>query len=363
MAADFGAAEASATLSPYEHSHSVSPHEETHLTDSKKSWALWRRATTPSTSARAHVGASLVAIALGAATGCVNKRWVDRFTSFHVSGIDASRIDALDDAAPAHRSSKNWLVQSDAKPLRLSDCIYWRGVKSRSDHESEVVRHYVEARTSSVCTDFPDVFEDTTPADLETLIAKRTAHYQAEGPLEEGSLDPFEKRSYALARGKCYVLVLRLKPGYGALEEAKKYVRFVAIADGVGLLDAPPVGTEIQSDPLHGHGSALDLGCPTGNGAVRIESQPTAIARGRYSAQLVSKPVSEAELEAQRAAYEQDVIEEDARSKQRIRNVCAECQDDYRECIQHPGPGSFDCRASLAECVQLNASAKITDCP
>jgi hypothetical protein len=293
--------------------------------------------------------------------GCVVPRYIDRSTPIQVSGDDAQRIDELDQKAPNPRSSKEAVPPHPTK-IKITDCQYWRSVRTADASESKGVKRYVEARTDKVCSAFPDVFEDTPPQGLEKIIAKRTLGTRAVGQVEEGNLDPFDVHRYNLERGQCYVVVLRLLPGFEPHEDAKKYVRFAAVSEGVQIYPADAAETEVASDHLHGRGSAIEIGCPTRAGAIRIQADPAQIAKGRYSIELRAKPISEADLNGQEAAADQLTAEAVTEAARHLKQVCSDCLDMHDYCVAHPSKGTFDCKAAFSECLETNAHATPADC-
>ena len=139
---------------------------------------------------------------------------------------------------------------------------------------------------------------------LEQRVAQLAGGYSVAGTYD-GTLEKFKALELELARGQCYLLVLRLGKGASFGAHARRGVEVITAYELEDMLT--------HKNAIVGPGVVLDAGCPLVKGHLVVDLQATwhkekdttrfhELGEGPYSWMVYTSPISEAELSSLQAA-------------------------------------------------------------
>ena len=205
-----------------------------------------------------------------------------------------------------------------------------------------------------------------TAADLDAAVAQMTAKgYQPQGELLSGRLEAFQPLEFAVQRGRCYLVVLRLQQGAQFSEHARRGVGFIFDVGGRAVHGGPGI---------RGPGGVGSAGCPPRSSAARFDLQAIwgsamdksrihELGSGPYTLQLHTRPIQESELTARAADRQRQIAESRAFQQRRAAQVCRRCVRQREECRDgRHRPFGGSCLREFDLCLS-RSSIRAGECP
>ncbi len=203
------------------------------------------------------------------------------------------------------------------------------------------------------------------PAELEAMVTKWTAGYQPIGAAVAGRLEAFQPLQFEVARGRCYMAVLRLQEGAQFSEHARRGVAFVFDMAGTSVNGGPgiagPGGVGSAGCPQRGGTSSFDLQAYWGSALDKTRVHE--LGTGPYTVQFFIKAISEGRLQAQQADQERQLEESRRFHQQRAAETCRRCVRQREECRDgRHRPFGGTCLREFDSCLS-RSSVRADECP